>query len=82
MTAGDPAEEVVVLRVAAFCETGTLEKLIRHALECGHDDDDRLAAVGVQHDRADRADVGRRRERRSTELEDSHGVHQYIKGPP
>src|SRR5439155_12011405 len=35
MTAGDLAEEVVVLRVAAFRETRTLEKLIRHALECG-----------------------------------------------
>ena len=78
MTAGDLAEEVVVLRVAAFRETRTLEKLIRHPLECRHHDDDRLAAVGAQHDCADRADGGRRRERRSTEFQDSHGAGRIV----
>ena len=73
MSPRDLIECVLVGRLAALGEPCALEKLVGDALKGRDDDDDGLSPAFIQQDPADVPDDGRRRQRRATELENSHG---------
>jgi hypothetical protein len=69
----DLLEGVLVGRLATLGEPRALEKLVGDALKGRDDDNEGLPPAFIQQYPADVPDDGRRRQRRATEFENSHG---------
>jgi hypothetical protein len=65
-------QHLPVARIAALGQSRALDQFVGHPLKGRHDEDDRLAPMGVEHDPADSPNPVWRGQRRSAELEHSH----------
>src|SRR5712675_126635 len=72
MTTGNLLEGVLVRRIRALGQGGTLEQLVRDALERRDDRDHRLAPPSGEQDAADVTDGRRRRQGGAAKLEYFH----------